>query len=115
MDAWMHGCMDAWMHGCMDAWMHRCTDAWMHGCMYAEATLQPNKAQAGQRYLDRNSALQWENDIFVILGAKSVPSDQIGQPGLADQSNLRVRSALPRENEVFVCFSDWLATARRLV
>ena len=56
-------------------------DAWMHGCMEAEATLQPNKVQAGQCYLDRNSALQWENDIFVILGAKSRPSDQIGPPG----------------------------------
>ena len=53
----------------------------MHGCMEAEATLQPNKVQAGQWYLDRNSALQWENDIFVILGANSGPSDQIGQPG----------------------------------
>ena len=48
--------------------------------MEAEATLQPNKAQAGQWYLDRNSALQWENDIFVILGANSGPSDQIGPP-----------------------------------
>ena len=61
--------------------MHGCMDAWMHGCMEAEATLQPNKAQAGQWYLDRNSALQWENDIFMILGAKSGPSDQIGPPG----------------------------------
>ena len=59
------------MHECMDAWMHGCMDAWMHGCMEAEATLQPNKAQAGQWYLDRNSALQWENDIFVIWGANS--------------------------------------------
>ncbi len=49
--------------------------------MEAEATLQLNKAQAGQRYLDRNSALQWESDIFVILGANSGPSDQIGPPG----------------------------------
>ena len=49
--------------------------------MEAEATLQPNKAQAGQWYLDRNSALQWENDIFVILGANSGPSDQIGPTG----------------------------------
>ena len=49
--------------------------------MEAEATLQLNKAQAGQRYLDRNSALQWGNDIFVILGASSGPSDQIGPPG----------------------------------
>ena len=73
--------MDAWMHGCMDAWMHGCMDAWMHGCMYAEATVESNKAQAGQWYLDRNSALQWENDIFVILGPKSGPSDQIGPPG----------------------------------
>ena len=48
--------------------------------MEAEATLQLNKAQAGQRYLDRNSALQWESDIFVILGANSGPSDQIGPP-----------------------------------
>ena len=53
----------------------------MHGCMEAEATLQPNKAQAGQWYLDRNSALQWENDIFVMLGATSGTSDQIGPPG----------------------------------
>ena len=53
----------------------------MDGCMEAEATLQPNKAQAGQWYLDRNSALQWENDTFVILGANSGPSDQIGPPG----------------------------------
>ena len=52
----------------------------MHGCMEAEATLQPNKAQAGQWYLDRNSALQRGNDIFVILGANSGPSDQIGPP-----------------------------------
>ena len=65
----------------MDAWMHGCMDAWMHGCMYAEATLERNKAQAGQWYLYRNSALQWENDIFVILGAKPGPSGQIGQPG----------------------------------
>ena len=57
MDAWMHGCMDTWMYGCMDAWMHGCMEAWMHRCMEAEATLQPNKAQAGQWYLDRNSAL----------------------------------------------------------
>ena len=56
-------------------------DAWTHGCMEAAATLQPNKAQAGQWYFDRNSALQWENDIFVILGANSGPSDQIGPPG----------------------------------
>ena len=69
------------MHGCMDTWMHGCMEAWMHGCMEAEATLQPNKVQAGQWYLDRNSALQWENDIFMILGAKSGPSDQIGPPG----------------------------------
>ena len=47
----MHGCMDAWMHGCMDAWMHGCMGAWMHGCMDAEATLERNKAQAGQWYL----------------------------------------------------------------
>ena len=73
--------MDAWMHGCMDAWMHGCMDAWMHGCMYAEATMQPNKAQAGQWYLDRNSALQREDDIFVTVGVKSGTSDQIGQPG----------------------------------
>ena len=53
----------------------------MHGCMGAEATLEPNKAQAGQWYLDRNSALQGENDIFAILGANSGPSDQIGPPG----------------------------------
>ena len=53
----------------------------MRGCMEAEATLQPNKAQAGQWYLDRNPALQWENDIFVALGAKSGPSDQIRPPG----------------------------------
>ena len=52
----------------------------MRGCMEAEATLQPNRVQAGQWYLDRNSALQWENDIFVILGANSSPSDQIGPP-----------------------------------
>ena len=64
------------MHGYMDAWMHGCMDAWMHGCMEAEATLQPNKVQAGQWYLDRNSALQWENDVFVIWGAKSCPNDQ---------------------------------------
>ena len=49
--------------------------------MDAEATLQPNKAQAGQWYLDRNSALQWESDLFVILGANSGPNDQIGPPG----------------------------------
>ena len=67
----MHGCTDAWMHGCMDAWMHGCMDAWMHGCMDAEAILEPNKAQAGQWYLDRNFALQWENSIFEMLGAKS--------------------------------------------
>ena len=53
----------------------------MHGCMEAEATLQPNKGQAGQWYLDRNSAMQWESDKFVILGARSGPSDQIGPPG----------------------------------
>ena len=74
--AWMHGCMDAWMHGCMDAWMHGCMDA----CMQRRLC-SPNKAPAGQWYLDRNSALQWENDIFMILGTKSCPSDQIGQPG----------------------------------
>ena len=61
--------------------MHGGMEAWMHGCMEAEATLQPNKAQAGQWYLDRNSALQWENDIFVMLGATSGTSDQIGPPG----------------------------------
>ncbi len=61
--------------------MNGCMDAWVHGCMEAEATLQPNKAQAGQWYLDRRSALQWESDIFVIWGAKSVPSDHIGPPG----------------------------------
>ncbi len=49
--------------------------------MEAEATLQPNKVQAGQWHLDRNSALQWENDIFLMLGAASGPSDQIGPPG----------------------------------
>ena len=65
----------------MDTWMHGCMDAWMHGCMEAEATLQPNKVQAGQWYLDRNAALQLENDIFVMLGANSGPSDQIGKPG----------------------------------
>ena len=65
----------------MDAWMHGCMDAWMHGRMYAEVTLEPNKVHAGQWYPDRNSALQWENDIFVILRASSVPSDQIGPPG----------------------------------
>ena len=65
----------------MDAWMHGYMDAWMHGCMDAEATLEPNKAQAGRRYLDRNSALQWENDTFVILGANSDPIDHIGPPG----------------------------------
>ena len=48
-------------------------EAWMHGCMEAEATLQPKKAQAGQWYLDRNSALQWENDIFVMLGGDVRP------------------------------------------
>ena len=61
------------MQGCMDAWMHR--------CMEAEATLQPNKAQVDQWYLDRNSALQWGNEIFVLRGANSGPSDQIGPPG----------------------------------
>ena len=65
----------------MDAWVHGYMDAWMHGCMEAQATLQPKNVQAGQWYLDRNSALQWENDIFMILGAKSGPSDQIGPPG----------------------------------
>ena len=69
------------MHGCMDAWMHGCMDAWMHGCMEAEAALQPNKAQAGQWHLDRNSALQSENDMFATWGAKAGPSDQKGQPG----------------------------------
>ena len=49
--------------------------------MEADATLQPKHVQAGQWYLDRNSALQWENDIFVMLGANSGPSDQIGPPG----------------------------------
>ena len=49
--------------------------------MDAEATLQPSKVQAGQWYLDRNSALQWENDIFVMFEANSSPSDQIGPPG----------------------------------
>ena len=57
------------MHGCMD------------GCMEADAALQPNRAQAGQWYLDRNSALQREGDIFAILGANSGPSDQMGLPG----------------------------------
>ena len=56
-------------------------EAWMHGCMEAEVPLQPKKVQAGQWYLDRNSALQWENDIFMMLGANSGPSDQIGPPG----------------------------------
>ncbi len=72
--------MDAWVHGYMNAWMHGCMDAWTHGCMEAEATLQPNKAQAGQWYLDRNSALRWGNNIFVMLGANSGPSGQIGPP-----------------------------------
>ena len=49
--------------------------------MEAEATLQPQKVQAGQWYLDRNSALQWENDIFVMLGANSGSSDKFGPPG----------------------------------
>ena len=49
--------------------------------MEAEAMSQPNKVQAGQWYLDRNSALQWESDIFMTLGANSRPSDQIGPPG----------------------------------
>ena len=49
--------------------------------MEAEATLQTKNVQAGQWYLDRNSALQWGNDIFVMLGANSGPSDQIGPPG----------------------------------
>ena len=53
----------------------------MHGCMEAEATLQPNKAQAGQWHFDRNSALQWENDTLMIWGAKSDPSDQVDPPG----------------------------------
>ena len=53
----------------------------MHGGMEAEATFQPKNVQAGQWYLDRNSALQWENDIFVMLGVNSGPSDQIGPPG----------------------------------
>ena len=65
----------------MDAWMHGCMDAWMHGCMYAEATLEPNKVQAGQWYLYRTSALQYGNKVFVILGAKSNPRDRIGPPG----------------------------------
>ncbi len=69
------------MHGCMGAWMHGCMDAWMHGCMDAEATLQPIKAQADQWYIDRISALQWKNDIFMMLGANSGPGDQIGPPG----------------------------------
>ena len=64
----------------MDAWMHGCTDARVLGCMYAEATLEPS-AQAGQWYLDRNPALQWESDIFVIWAANSCPRDQIGPPG----------------------------------
>ena len=49
--------------------------------MEAEATLQPKKVQAGQWYLDRNSALQWESDIFVMLGTESGPSDKSGPPG----------------------------------
>ena len=49
--------------------------------MEAAATLQPNKVQAGQGYLDRNSALPWENDVFVMLGAMSGPSDQIRPQG----------------------------------
>ena len=53
----------------------------MHGCMEAGATLQPNEAEAGQWYLESNSALQWENDMLVILGANSGPRDQIGPPG----------------------------------
>ena len=54
-------------------------DACMHVCR--GGFVAQNKAPAGQWYLDRNSALQWENDIFMILGAKSGPSDQIGPPG----------------------------------
>ena len=53
----------------------------MHGCMDADSTLQPTKAQAGHWYLDRNFALQLENDTFAILGANSGPSDQNGPPG----------------------------------
>ena len=65
----------------MGAWIHGCMEAWVHGCMEAEATFQPQNVQAGQWYLDRNSALQWENVMFVMLGANSGPSDQIGPPG----------------------------------
>ena len=56
------------MHGCMDAWRQR-------------RLCSPSKAQAGQWYLDRNSALQWGNDIFGVWGTNSWPGYQIGPPG----------------------------------
>ena len=68
MDAWMHGCMDAWMHGCMDAWRQR-------------RLCSPIRLRLASGTSTVTPLGNGKNDIFVILGAKSGPSDQIGPPG----------------------------------
>ena len=60
--------MDAWMHGCMDAWRQR-------------RRASPIRFRLASGTSTVTPLCNGKNDIFVMLGATSGTSDQIGPPG----------------------------------